>query len=58
MTAHLDPAHLHGGDVDVYLCGPPAMVEAVRSHFTGAGITPTSFHFEKFSPSGVVSAAA
>ena len=58
VTAHLDPAHLHGGDVDVYLCGPPAMVEAVRGHFTQAGITPASFHFEKFSPSGVVSAAA
>jgi len=25
--------------VDVYLCGPPAMVEAVRGHFTQAGIT-------------------
>ena len=37
VTAHLDPAHLHGGDVDVYLCGPPPMVEAVRSHFGEAG---------------------
>jgi len=58
VTAHLDAAHLHGGDVDVYLCGPPAMVEAVRTHFSGAGIKPASFHFEKFSPSGVVTGAA
>ena len=58
VTAHLDAQHLHGGDVDVYLCGPPAMVEAVRTHFAAAGVTPASFHFEKFSPSGVVQAAA
>lgn len=57
VTAHLDAAHLHGGDVDVYLCGPPAMVEAVRGHFTEAGIKPASFHFEKFSPSGLVTGA-
>ena len=54
VTGHLDAAHLTGGDVDVYLCGPPAMVEAVRGHFQAQGITPASFHFEKFSPSGVV----
>lgn len=53
VTAHMDAAHLHGGDVDVYLCGPPPMVEAVRGHFEAAGISPASFHFEKFAPSGV-----
>ena len=58
VTQHLQPVHLNGGDVDVYLCGPPAMVEAVRSHFSVHGITPASFHFEKFSPSGVVTGAA
>ena len=58
VTAHLAPAHLNGGDVDVYLCGPPPMVEAVRAHFAAEGITPASFHYEKFSPSGVVTGAA
>ena len=58
VTEHLNPAHLNGGDIDAYLCGPPAMVEAVRGHFAGQGITPASFHFEKFSPSGVVTGAA
>ena len=58
VTQHLDPAHLHGGDVDVYVCGPPPMVEAVRAHFAAVGITPASFHFEKFSPSGIVAGAA
>ncbi|CKH38871.1 1,6-dihydroxycyclohexa-2,4-diene-1-carboxylate dehydrogenase [Mycolicibacterium smegmatis] len=40
--------HLYGGDVAVYLCGPPPMVEAVRTHLTNSGVTPTGFYFEKF----------
>ncbi|GAA3725160.1 benzoate/toluate 1,2-dioxygenase reductase subunit [Spinactinospora alkalitolerans] len=42
------PEHLNGGDVDVYLCGPPGMVEAVRQHLNAEGITPANFYFEKF----------
>jgi benzoate/toluate 1,2-dioxygenase reductase subunit len=48
VTQHMA---LEDGDVDVYLCGPPPMVEAVRSHFAGQGIIPASFHYEKFAPS-------
>ncbi|MDO5697606.1 MAG: benzoate 1,2-dioxygenase electron transfer component BenC [Dermatophilus congolensis] len=48
VTAHLRDEHLHGGDVAVYLCGPPAMVEAVRGHFKAEGVEPTGFYFEKF----------
>ncbi|MCR3719289.1 MULTISPECIES: benzoate 1,2-dioxygenase electron transfer component BenC [Prauserella salsuginis group] len=40
--------HLYGGDVAVYLCGPPPMVEAVRTHFTERGIEPTGIYYEKF----------
>lgn len=58
VTQHLDAGHVHGGDVDAYLCGPPAMVEAVRGYFSEQGITPASFHFEKLSPSGVVTGSA
>ncbi|MFE6645314.1 benzoate 1,2-dioxygenase electron transfer component BenC [Nocardioides sp. NPDC057772] len=39
---------LHDGDVAIYLCGPPPMVEAVRTHVAGAGIEPTGFYYEKF----------
>ncbi|RVU21034.1 benzoate 1,2-dioxygenase electron transfer component BenC [Methylobacterium oryzihabitans] len=53
VTEHLADAHLHGGDVDAYLCGPPAMVDAVRRTFAERGLTPASFHYEKFSASGV-----
>ncbi|OZC70806.1 oxidoreductase [Rhodococcus sp. 06-462-5] len=51
VTALLTDAHLNGGDIAVYLCGPPPMVEAVRMHFTEAGIEPTGFYYEKFAPS-------
>ncbi len=51
VTAHVDPAWLNGGDVDVYLCGPPPMVDAVRGRLAADGVTPAAFHTEKFSPS-------
>lgn len=51
VTQHVDADWLNGGDVDVYLCGPVAMVEAVRGWLGGLGVTPASFHFEKFSAS-------
>jgi benzoate/toluate 1,2-dioxygenase reductase subunit len=54
VTGHIEPAHLNGGDVDIYLCGPPPMVEAVRGWLVRQGVTPASFYFEKFAPSGVV----
>ena len=40
VTAHIEPAHLNGGDVDVYLCGPPPMVDAVRDLAGGRGRHP------------------
>ena len=35
------------------LCGPPAMVEAVRGHIASLGVTPANFHYEKFTPAAV-----
>lgn len=51
------PEHLHDGDVAVYLCGPPPMVEAVRQHFAAAGVEPTGFYYEKFALSGAATPA-
>ena len=51
VTHHMPDAILHGGNVDVYLCGPPPMVDAVRGHLTEKGVKPANFHFEKFNPS-------
>ncbi|TDD02533.1 1,6-dihydroxycyclohexa-2,4-diene-1-carboxylate dehydrogenase [Saccharopolyspora terrae] len=48
VTKLIRDEHLHGGDVAVYLCGPPPMVEAVRKHFADDGFEPTGFYYEKF----------
>jgi benzoate/toluate 1,2-dioxygenase reductase subunit len=50
-TAHVEPAWVNGGDVDVYLCGPVPMVEAVRGWLDSTGVKPANFYFEKFSAS-------
>jgi benzoate/toluate 1,2-dioxygenase reductase subunit len=50
-TAHVEPGWVQGGDVDVYLCGPVPMVDAVRGWLAETGVTPANFYYEKFSPS-------
>jgi benzoate/toluate 1,2-dioxygenase reductase subunit len=50
-TAHVEPAWMNGGDIDVYLCGPVPMVEAVRTWLDSTGVKPANFYFEKFSAS-------
>nr|WP_315209377.1 benzoate 1,2-dioxygenase electron transfer component BenC [uncultured Albidiferax sp.] len=57
VTQHMPAEVLHGGNVDVYLCGPPPMVDAVQKHFKAAGIAPASFHYEKFTPNAAAVAA-
>jgi benzoate/toluate 1,2-dioxygenase reductase subunit len=58
VTDHLTLEDLHDGNCDVYLCGPPPMVDAVRNHFTSLGTEPASFHYEKFNPTEAEAAAA
>lgn len=58
VTDHVTAADLHGGDCDVYLCGPPPMVDAVRAHFGKLGVEPANFHFEKFNPTEAEAVAA
>jgi benzoate/toluate 1,2-dioxygenase reductase component len=50
VTEHVPAEALNDGDVDVYLCGPPPMVDAVRKYFDEQGVKPASFHYEKFTP--------
>ena len=50
VTQHMPAESINDGDVDVYLCGPPPMVDAVRKHFDDNGVRPNSFHYEKFTP--------
>ena len=51
VTHHLEPKMLHDGDVDVYLSGPPPMVDAVNDYMKTNNMTPASFHYERFIPS-------
>jgi benzoate/toluate 1,2-dioxygenase reductase subunit len=51
VTQHIAPQHLNDGDVDVYLCGPPPMVEAVSGYIREQGIQPANFYYEKFAAS-------
>lgn len=50
VTALIGPEHLHDGNVDIYLCGPPPMVNAVSSWMDAEGVSPANFYFERFAP--------
>ncbi|QBC32705.1 benzoate 1,2-dioxygenase electron transfer component BenC [Pandoraea sp. XY-2] len=54
VTQHIPADALNDGNVDVYLCGPPPMVDAVRKHFDDNGVRPNSFHYEKFTPNAAM----
>lgn len=58
VTDHLTAGDLNGGGCDVYLCGPPPMVDAVRGHFGKLGVEPANFYFEKFNPTEAEAEAA
>jgi len=51
VTQHLEDGQLNAGEVDIYLCGPPPMVEAVAQNLRERNINPVSFHYEKFAAS-------
>ncbi len=55
VTHHMSADLLNEGAVDMYLCGPPPMVDAVRKYLADQGIQPANFYYEKFAGSGVVS---
>lgn len=58
VTDHVTAADLVDGACDVYLCGPPPMVDAVRAHFAKLGVEPANFYYEKFNPTEDKAAAA
>lgn len=58
VTQHVPTEALNGGNVDVYLCGPPPMVDAVRKYFDDNGVKPNSFQYEKFTPNATAAKAA
>ncbi|WP_109478863.1 anthranilate 1,2-dioxygenase electron transfer component AntC [Paraburkholderia sp. C35] len=48
---HLPLAFLDENAFDMYLCGPPPMVEAIRTWLTDSRITDYQLYFEKFADS-------
>ena len=50
VTNLIRPEHLHDGTADIYLCGPPPMVESVRTFLDEEGLEVTHFYYEKFTP--------
>jgi NAD(P)H-flavin reductase/2-polyprenyl-6-methoxyphenol hydroxylase-like FAD-dependent oxidoreductase len=52
VTDLLEERMLAGGDADVYLCGPAAMVEATRTWLDNNGFHRIGLYYEKFVASG------
>ena len=51
VTHHLPDAALNGGDVDVYLCGPPPMVDAAIDLLVRRGVPEAHIYYDKFTTS-------
>ncbi|WP_339832496.1 2Fe-2S iron-sulfur cluster-binding protein [uncultured Parvibaculum sp.] len=56
VTDLLAGTDLHGGAVDIYLCGPSAMIDATRAWLAARGFGQASLWYEKFLPSGPAAA--
>ncbi len=52
VTELLKAADLHGGDIDVYICGPPAMSEDACARLSRHGVTDERIFVEKFAATG------
>lgn len=51
VTSLLRPDILNGGDCEVYLCGPPPMIDAAEKWLGENGLDASLVHAEKFVPS-------
>ncbi len=58
VTEHIETDWLNNGDLDVYLCGPVAMVDAVTARLQRLGLKPANFFYEKFTPAAVAASTA
>jgi len=56
VTDLLDGTDLRDGDVDIYLCGPSAMIDATRAWLDTRNLNNANLYYEKFLPSGASSA--
>ncbi len=52
VTDLLEGSDLHAGEIDIYLCGPSAMVDATRDWLQAHGLSNANLYYEKFIASG------
>ena len=58
VTDLLEGSELHGGEIDIYLCGPSMMVDATRDWLQAHGLGNANLYYEKFVPTGARPAAS
>lgn len=51
VTDLFEDAHFNAGEVDLYLCGPPPMVDAVKGWLDEREMSNSDIYYEKFSAS-------
>ncbi|WP_428036857.1 anthranilate 1,2-dioxygenase electron transfer component AntC [Amphritea sp.] len=51
VTDLFEDSHFNDGEVDLYLCGPPPMVDAVKGWLDQRDMANSTIHYEKFSAS-------
>lgn len=53
IVDHLDARALAQAPADIYVCGPPPMVESIKDWLKGHALDSVRLHLEKFTDSGV-----
>ncbi|MFJ4454709.1 anthranilate 1,2-dioxygenase electron transfer component AntC [Pseudomonas sp. NPDC089392] len=51
VTEHFELPHMHSAPFDMYLCGPPPMVESVKNWLNEQGLENSHLYYEKFAQS-------
>ncbi|SBS34896.1 Anthranilate 1,2-dioxygenase electron transfer component [Marinomonas spartinae] len=51
VTDLFEDRYFNDGEVDLYLCGPPPMVDAVKGWLDDRDMSRSTVHYEKFSAS-------
>ena len=53
LTAHFDLAELRDRSADMYLCGPPPMVESIQQWLADQALDGVQLYYEKFTQSNI-----
>ncbi|KTC51080.1 anthranilate dioxygenase reductase [Pseudomonas fluorescens ABAC62] len=53
LTEHFDLAELRDGSADMYVCGPPPMVESIQQWLADQALDGVQLYYEKFAQSNI-----